>query len=51
MPVGFIFGGSDAPSPEAMQAREDAAKDAYERAARRVHTQEADRNLYEEPEP
>jgi hypothetical protein len=34
MPVGFIFGGTDAPSAEAMQVREGAAKDAYERAAR-----------------
>ena len=33
-PIGFIFGGSDAPSPEAMQVREDAARDALERAAR-----------------
>ena len=33
-PIGFIFGGSDAPSPEAMQVREDAARDAFERAAR-----------------
>jgi hypothetical protein len=34
MPVGFLFAGSDA-SPEAAQVREDAARDAYERAARK----------------
>ena len=33
MPVGFITAGSDGTSPEADRLREDAAKDAYERAA------------------
>jgi hypothetical protein len=35
LPVGFIFGGSSA-SPEAMQAREDAARDAYDRVVKQA---------------
>ncbi len=34
MPVGFVFGGGEAQSPEAMQVREEAARDAYERAGK-----------------
>ncbi len=34
MPVGFIFSGSEAQSAEAMQVREEAARDAFERVAR-----------------